>query len=99
MCDVRDAGSPDAPLGLYSGGEFDGAGPDTNSCPRRALGEAHRSAVTVCRRGVRLASDFVFVVCALSFGEEPIVLFGQVSAGRSPDARLFGVLRNLTRIL
>ena len=33
-----------------------------------SFGEAHRSAVSVCRRGVRLASDFVFVVCALSLG-------------------------------
>ena len=49
-------------------GESAGAEPSTVSCPRRALWEAHRSAVSVCRRRVRLASDFVFVVCALSFG-------------------------------
>ena len=59
---------PAAPLGLCAGGEFAGAKPCTVTCPRRALGEAHRSAVSVCRRGVRLASDFVVVVCALSFG-------------------------------
>ena len=30
--------------------------------------EAHRSAVSICRRGDRLASDLVFVGCALKFG-------------------------------
>ena len=68
MCGESGAGSPVAPLGQCAGGESAGAEPCTVSCPRRALGEAHRSAVLVCRRGVRLASDLVFVVCELSFG-------------------------------
>ena len=63
MCGVSSAGSPAAPLGLCAGGESAGAGPSTVLCPRRALGEAPRSAVSVCRRGVRLASDF-YLSCA-----------------------------------
>ena len=57
VCGVSGAGSSAAPLGLCVGGEFAGAKTCTVTCPRRALGEAHRSAVSVCRRGVRLASD------------------------------------------
>ena len=87
MCGVNGVGSPVVPLGLCAGGESAGAGQCTVSCPRRALREAHRSAVSVCRRGVRLASDFVVVVCALSL-EKLIVSRGWVSAGSSPDARL-----------
>ena len=45
-------------LGLCAGGETAGAGPSTVPCPRRALGETHRSAVSVCRRGDRPASDW-----------------------------------------
>ena len=92
------AGSPAAPQGLCVGGESAGAWPCTVLCPRRVLGEAHRSAASVCRRRVRLASDFVFVKCTLSLGSPSFRVAGCRRGVRLMPG-LFCMLRGLTHFL